>query len=110
VAALGISALVEMDPKDLRILRIIALHGDRPHGLDWYDGAIWVLYAGDRVAQKIDPKSGKVLELVKIPPEAPDPHGMCIHEAYMYYCDAGLTESGPGSAPGYVCRFPLAAG
>jgi hypothetical protein len=44
---------------------------------------------------------------VKITAEDPDPHGMCIHEGHMYYCDAGLTETSPGSAPGYICRFPL---
>jgi len=48
-----------------------------------------------------------VLEVVKIAAEDPDPHGMCIHEGHMYYCDAGLTETSPGSAPGYLCRFPI---
>jgi hypothetical protein len=32
---------------------------------------------------------------------------MCIHNGQMYYCDAGLTETSPGSAPGFICRFPL---
>jgi len=107
VTALGISALVEMQPSDLRILRIVAVHGDRPHGLDWDGGALWCLFAGDRSAQKIEGKSGKVLEIVKISSTDPDPHGMCIRDGYMYYCDAGLTESSAGSAPGYVCRFRL---
>ena len=79
-----------------------------PHGLDWDNGAIWCLFAADRMAQKLDPRSGKVLEVVKIAAQDPDPHGMCIHEGHMYYCDAGLTETSPGSAPGYICRFPLA--
>jgi streptogramin lyase len=107
ITALGINALAEVDPKDFRILRLIAVHGNRPHGLDWYSGAIWCLFAADRMAQKIDPASGKVVEIVKIAPENPDPHGMCIHQGQMYYCDAGLTETSPGSAPGYICRFPL---
>ena len=108
VTALGVNALAEMDPKDFRILRLIAVHGNRPHGLDWDDNAIWCLFAADRMAQKVDPKSGKVLEVVKITLQDPDPHGMCIHEGQMYYCDAGLTETSPGGAPGYICRFPLA--
>jgi streptogramin lyase len=107
VTALGISALAEMDPKDLRILHLIPLHGDRGHGLDWENGAVWCLFAGDRLVQKLDPRSGKVLEIVKIDARDPDPHGMCIHQGYMYYCDAGLTETSPGSAPGYICRFPM---
>ena len=107
VTALGISALAEMDPRDFRILHLIPVHGSRPHGLDWDNGALWCMFAADRMAQKLDPKSGKVLEVVKIAAQDPDPHGMCIHEGHMYYCDAGLTEASPGSAPGYICRFPL---
>jgi streptogramin lyase len=108
--ALNINALAELDPKDnLRILRIIPVKGDRPHGLEWADGAIWCLFAGDRLVQKLDPDSGKVLEIVKLSPTSdPDPHGMCIHEGYMYYCDAGLTAPGPGSEPAMVCRFRMA--
>jgi streptogramin lyase len=109
--ALNISALAELDPQDnLRVLRMIPVKGDRPHGLDWDNGAIWCLFAGDRLVQKLDPTSGKVLEIVKLSPTAdPDPHGMCIHGGYMYYCDAGLTAPGPGSEPAMVCRFKMAA-
>jgi hypothetical protein len=85
-----------------------AARGDRAHGLDWDDGALWVLFAGDRLVQKIDPVSGRVMEIVKLSPTSdPDPHGMCIHGGYMYYCDAGLTAPGPGSDPAQVCRFKM---
>jgi len=107
--ALNISALAELDPKDnLRILRMIPVKGDRPHGLDWDNGSIWCLFAGDRLIQKLDPDSGKVLEVVKLSPTSdPDPHGMCLHDGYMYYCDAGLTAPGPGSEPAQVCRIKM---
>jgi len=109
--ALNLNALAELDPKDhLRILRIIPVKGDRPHGLDWDNGNLWCLFAGDRLIQKLDPDSGKVLEIVKLSPtQDPDPHGMCIHDGYMYYCDAGLTAPGPGSEPAQVCRFRMTA-
>lgn len=109
VTALSIQALAEVDPKDFRVLRMRAARGDRAHGIDWDNGAIWCLFAGDHLIQKIDPNSGKVLEIVKLSATAdPDPHGMCIHEGYMYYCDAGLTATTPGSAPGWICRFKMA--
>ena len=108
VTALSIGAVAEMDPKDFRMLRMRPAKGDRPHGLDWDNGALWVLIAGDHLVQKIDPESGKVLEIVTISRTAdPDPHGMCIKDGYMYYCDAGLTAPGPGSEPAQVCRFKI---
>jgi streptogramin lyase len=107
--ALNLSALAELDPKDnLRVLRLIPVKGDRPHGLDWDNGAIWCLFAGDRLVQKLDANTGRVLEVIKLSPTGdPDPHGMCVHDGYMYYCDAGLTAPGPGSEPAMVCRFKL---
>ena len=52
---------------------------------------------------------GQVLELVTLSRTSdPDPHGMCIHDGYMYYCDAGLTAPGPGSEPAQVCRIKMA--
>lgn len=49
-----------------------------------------------------------MLEIVKLSATSdPDPHGMCIHDGYMYYCDAGLTAPGPGSEPAQICRFKM---
>jgi hypothetical protein len=109
LTALSIQAVAEIDPKDFRLVRMRAARGDRAHGLDWDDGALYVLFAGDRLVQKIDPESGRVQEIIKLSPTSdPDPHGMCIRNGYMYYCDAGLTAPGPGSDPAWVCRFKLA--
>ena len=108
ITALSIQAVAEIDPKDFRVLRLRPARGDRAHGLDWDNGALWVLFAGDHLVQKIDPESGKVLEIVTFSRTAdPDPHGMCVRDGYMYYCDAGLTAPGPGSEPAQVCRFKL---
>ena len=107
--ALSIDALAELDPKDnLRILKLIPVKGDRPHGLDWDGGNLWCLIAGDHVIQKLEPETGKVLEIITISRTSdPDPHGMCIHDGYMYYCDAGLTAPGPGSEPAQICRLKI---
>jgi hypothetical protein len=108
ITALSVQAVAEVDPKDFRLLRMRAARGDRAHGLDWDNGTLWVLFAGDRLVQKMDPVSGRVQEIVKVSPTSdPDPHGMCIRNGYMYYCDAGLTAPGPGSEPAQVCRFKL---
>src|SRR4051812_40006972 len=55
---------LECDPKDdLRILRMVSLHMDTPHGVEWYGGKLWVLAAAGRVLHKIDPDSSKILEI-----------------------------------------------
>ena len=107
----GLGFLAEMDPKDdLRILRMLTIRMNVPHGLDWYDGAFWVIDGADRVVQKIDPESGRVQEIWKFGPNDPDPHGMCLHNNYVYFTDAGLgggRKPSPGTKPQMICRFAL---
>jgi hypothetical protein len=106
----GHQLAVEMDPKDdLRILRMISVGGGTPHGIEIYDGAIWIMAAADRLVRKVD-YSGKVLEIWTLGPNDPDPHGMCIHNNHVYYCDAGLgggRTPSQGTVPQIICRFPL---
>lgn len=114
VAAPALKLAMELDPKDdLRILRMVSLDMDTPHGIEWYEGKVWVLAAASRVLQKIDPDSGKILEIYTLAATDPDPHGMCIKDDYAYYCDAGLgggRTPSPGTAPQFICRFPLNKG
>jgi hypothetical protein len=109
----GQQLAVEMDPKDdLRILRMISVGGGTPHGIEIYDGAIWIMAAADRLVRKID-YSGKVQEIWTLGANDPDPHGMCIHNGFVYYCDAGLgggRTPSPGTVPQIICRFPLKKG
>jgi len=111
VAAPSQRLALELDPKDdLRILRMVSLQMDTPHGIEWYGGKLWVLAAASRVLHKIEPDSGKILEIYTLAPTDPDPHGMCIKDDYAYYCDAGLgggRNPSPGTSPQFICRFPL---
>jgi hypothetical protein len=106
-ASPSLNIVAEMDPKDLRIVHMIGVKGDRVHGLDWQNSMLWVVMAGDRTVQKLDARTGKLLQVLKIAPQDPDPHGLCLHEGNLYYCDAGLTATSAGSAAGYVCRIDL---
>ena len=111
VTALGINALAELDPKDnLRLLSAIPVRRTRAHGIDWDNGALWVMYSNDLLIEKVDAKTGKLLEVVTLSKEDPDPHGMCFHDGHLYYCDAGLVVGGGASGSsgaGYVCRIDL---
>lgn len=106
----GQGLALELDPKDdFRMLRMVTIGGGTAHGIELYDGALWVMYAADRTVKKID-FSGKVLEIWTLSQNDPDPHGMCIRNGYAYYCDAGLgggRTPSPGTVPQIICRFPL---
>jgi hypothetical protein len=70
--------IAEMGHKDLRIIHSLPVRGDREHGLDYDNGVLWVVIAGDRLVRKLDAKTGKVLEILKIAPQDPDPHGLAL--------------------------------
>ena len=103
----SMEVIVELDPKDMRIKHMIPVKGDRSHGLDYDNGSFWVIIAGQKEIRKLDAKTGKVQEILKIGTQDPDPHGLALHDGGLYYCDAGLTATFAGSAAGYICRVDL---
>jgi streptogramin lyase len=107
----GMQLAIELDPKDdLRILRMVSIGGGTAHGIEIHDGALWILAAADRLVRKHDLASGRVLEVWTFGPDDPDPHGMCIHNGYVYFCDAGLgggRKPSAGTKPSYIARFSL---
>ena len=111
VTALGINALSEVDPKDnFRILHQIPVRLGRAHGLDFEGDAVWCMFSNDLRIHKLDMKTARILDIIQLSKDDPDPHGMCIHEGKLYYCDAGIApgakDSGSPNA-GYVCRIDL---
>ena len=111
VTAVGLRTLAELDVKDnFRILRMVPVQYQRVHGIDWDNGAMWVMFSSDYLIHKIDVDSGKVLEVITLSKEDPDPHGMCMHDGHLYYCDAGFpvgsnVSNDPNS--GWVCRIDV---
>ena len=111
VTALGINAVAELDWKDkFRVLREIPVTRPRAHGFDFENGNVWIMFSSDYLIQKLDGKTGKILEVVTLSKEDPDPHGMRFHDGHLYYCDAGFAvgsnvSNDPNS--GWVCRIDL---
>jgi hypothetical protein len=111
VTAVGLRTVAELDTKDnFRILRMVPVQYNRVHGLDWDNGALWVMFSSDYVIHRIDANTGKVLEMVTLNKDDPDPHGMCLHDGHLYYCDAGFpvgsnVSNDPNS--GWICRIDL---
>jgi hypothetical protein len=67
-------------------LREIPVTLGRAHGLDFEGDAIWCMFSADLQIQKLDMKTGKVLDVIQLSKEDPAPHGLCINEGKLYYC------------------------
>ncbi len=108
LTSLKIQKLSQVDPADFRLLHQIPVHLSRAHGLAWDRGAIWCMHSNDRVIHKLDARDGRLLVVIALTKDDPDPHGMCLYRGHLYYCDAGIAPGGKdtGSAgAGYVCRI-----
>ena len=68
--------------------------GLRVHGLAWAeDGTLWVADTSAGTISRLDPKDGRVWEVIRV--EAPvEVHGMTIHEGVLWYCDAATCAIG----------------
>lgn len=112
VSAFAMDALVELDWKDhFRIKSMVPVKFGRAHGLDFDNGALWVIFSSDYLIHKVDAKTGKVLDAIALEKGVdPDPHGLCLHAGKLYYCDAGFppgvsTSNDPNS--GWICTIDL---
>jgi len=108
LTSLKIQKLSQVDPSDFRLLHQIPVHLGRAHGLAWDRGAIWCMHSSDRQIHKLDARDGRLIERIVLSKEDPDPHGMCLHNGHLYYCDAGVAPgavSNQSPAAGYVCRI-----
>jgi hypothetical protein len=76
LVAIGINALVEVDPNDnSRIGHIVPTWLSPPHGLDFEGDAIWCLFSDNLQIHKLETATGKSLEIIQLSKEDPYPHG-----------------------------------
>ncbi len=111
ITSLKIQKLSQVDPKDFRLIHQIPVHLGRAHGLAWDPPGIWCIHSTDRVIHKLDARDGRILEIVTLTKDDPDPHGLCLYKGSLYYCDAGIAPGGISNgspSAGYVCRIDLA--
>ncbi len=111
ITSLKIQKLSLVDAKTFELVRQIPVHLGRAHGLAWDKGAIWCMHSTDRVIHKLDAKDGRLLEVITLSKDDPDPHGMSLYKGHLYYCDAGIAPGGKDNgspSSGYVCRIDLA--
>lgn len=95
-----------VNPADGKVIRSFPAPGVRPHGVGWDpDGSLWCTESIYRSFFKMDPKTGKILKAIMLPPLEPEvdgivqvPHGMTIHEKHIWFSVAETAE---------VYRVPL---
>lgn len=110
LTSLKIQKLSQVDPKTFHLLHQIPVHLGRAHGLAWDPPGIWVMHSTDRVVHKLDAKDGRILQVITLSKDDPDPHGMCMYQGHLYYCDAGIAPAGKDNGSpyaGYICRIDL---
>ena len=64
--------------------------GNRPHGLAWADEAKTQLWCNDttlHTAYRYDIATGACREILVLPKDAPDSHGMTIVDGHLWYCE-----------------------
>ena len=107
ITALSISAVVEVDPKDFRILRIRPAKGDRPHGLDFYNGALWVLVAATIWFRKSISTRARCSNRHHLA-DGRSRSARDVHPRWLYApLRCRPDGAGSGSEPAQVCRFKL---
>ncbi len=107
VAAPPAVTIFVVNPEDGAVLRSFPAPGVRPHGIAWDpDGSLWCAESIYRSFFKMDPKSGRILKQLMLPPAAPEvdglvvvPHGMTIWNRQVWF---SVAETGE------IYRLPLA--
>ena len=97
-----------VNPEDGSVVRSFPAPGVRPHGIGWDpDGSLWCTESIYRSFFKMDPKTGKILRQVMLPPTSPEvdglvvvPHGMSVWQGQFWF---SVAETGE------IYRVPLPA-
>ena len=100
--------LSQVNPVSFQVLHSIPLTLPRAHGLAWDHGTLWCVHTTDRVINKMDARTGRILKQLVISKDDPEPHGMTLHQGHLHYCDSGIGGGGiPSGSPGAasICRI-----
>ncbi|MES1262384.1 MAG: hypothetical protein ABUS49_11665 [Acidobacteriota bacterium] len=87
----------QIEPKSCVVQRKFSVAANRPHGIGWEGKYLWVTDSNLNAFFKHDPETRAMLEKIQLADTDPLPHGMTIHDGWMWYCDD----------VGVVCRFRL---
>lgn len=83
-----------VEPEAWRVLNSFRAPGLRVHGIAWSeDGNLWTADTAAGTLSLLDPKDGRVLDVVRVldPHEV---HGLTIRDGVLWYCDASNRDIG----------------
>jgi hypothetical protein len=82
-------ALMQVDAETFQPIVAYPFQMQRPHGLAWDNGAMWIVDGTDEPRLvKTDAKSGATLESIQLAAGEPDPHGLALLDGKLYFGDA----------------------
>lgn len=96
VTQFGPKSIHLVDPaKDFKVVFKFPVDLPRAHGLARDGDGLWCAFTGIRTIVKYNVKSGKEMERIQLPDDAPFPHGLSIKDGVLWYADANWpTDSG----------------
>ena len=77
----------QIDPKTWVVQRKFPTAANRPHGIGWEGKYLWVTDSNCNAFFKHDPETGAMVEKIQLADSDPLPHGMTIHDGWLWYCD-----------------------
>ena len=91
VTAFQPKALWLVDPNDdFKMVRKFEVRWDRLHGLARDGDGIWCAHTSDKVIVKYEVETGEEMEIIKLDPDGPSPHGLSMKDGDLWYGDANF--------------------
>ena len=107
----ALRALMQVNAETFQPLVAHPFQVQRPHGLAWDNGGMWVVDGVDEPRLvKMDAKTGATLESIQLAAGEPDPHGLAMLNGKLYFCDAGIHpgwERDKSPHTGWLCRVDV---
>ena len=111
MVATRLRALLQVHAQTFQPIIAHPFQMQRPHGLAWDNGAMWVVDGTDEARLvKMDAKTGSIVEIVQLAAGDPDPHGLAMRDGKLYFCDAGIHpgwDRDKSPHTGWVCRVDV---
>ena len=111
MVASRLRALMQVNADTFQPILAHPLQMQRPHGLAWDNGFMWVVDGTDEPRLvKMNAKTGATVESIQLVASEPDPHGLAMLNGKLYFCDAGIHpgwERDKSPHTGWLCRVDV---